>query len=542
MEGGSFASVLANAGSGAVKRPREEFVVHFPHYDKDAIGPASAIYLGDFKLIRVYETGALELFNIAKDPGERRDLAREMPDKVKATEPASDRLPARRERADAEAQSELRSEQTRRNHARPRWQGKEEQPMNRSRPASSRSGCGSAAAWPLRRPRTERARGNAGANKPKQDSACLDVPAHPFDVVLGRPTRDSVTVSVLCYQDTEGSIAYGTQRGNYPQQTPTRQFKRASRLKSSSARCDPTRSISISSACTARTARKALSTPNVRRAARSPSPSLPTRTWTTASSADLYQRTLANALADAPDFHIDLGDTFMTEKHESRENAARQYLAQRFYFGQLCRSAPLVPRAGQSRRRKPARRRPRPGGLAVWSNTMRKRYFPNPVPDGFFTGNTTRHPEAGLLQDYYAWEWGDALFVVLDPFWFTQQQRGRSDNWSRTLGAEQYQWLKRTLEASQAKFKFVFIHHLVGGVDGQCRGGAEAAPLYEWGGRNADGTDGFRQNRPGWADADSPIARAEPSQRRLPRPRSFLRQAGSRRHRLSGSPAAGKRG
>ena len=66
-----------------VKRPREEFVVHFPHYDKDAIGPASAILLGDFKLIRAYETGVLRLFNLAKDPGERRDLVQDMPDKVK---------------------------------------------------------------------------------------------------------------------------------------------------------------------------------------------------------------------------------------------------------------------------------------------------------------------------------------------------------------------------------------------------------------------------------------------------------------------------
>jgi arylsulfatase A-like enzyme len=82
LEGGSFASVALNAGKGSVSRPREEFVVHFPHYDKDAIGPASAIYLRDFKLIRVYETGALELFNITEDPGERHDLARKMPDKA----------------------------------------------------------------------------------------------------------------------------------------------------------------------------------------------------------------------------------------------------------------------------------------------------------------------------------------------------------------------------------------------------------------------------------------------------------------------------
>ena len=33
--------VLTSGGSGVVQRPREEYVVHFPHYDKDAIGPAS---------------------------------------------------------------------------------------------------------------------------------------------------------------------------------------------------------------------------------------------------------------------------------------------------------------------------------------------------------------------------------------------------------------------------------------------------------------------------------------------------------------------
>ena len=66
-----------------MQRPRGEFVVHFPHYDKDAIGPASAIYLGNLKLIRVYETGGLKLFDLTKDPGERRDLASQMPEKAK---------------------------------------------------------------------------------------------------------------------------------------------------------------------------------------------------------------------------------------------------------------------------------------------------------------------------------------------------------------------------------------------------------------------------------------------------------------------------
>lgn len=83
LEGGSIVDVLMHGGMGVVKRPREEFVVHFPHYDKDEIGPASAILLGDYKLIRVYETGALELFDIRNDPGERRDISRDKPDLAK---------------------------------------------------------------------------------------------------------------------------------------------------------------------------------------------------------------------------------------------------------------------------------------------------------------------------------------------------------------------------------------------------------------------------------------------------------------------------
>ena len=53
------------------------------HYDKDAQGPASAIYVGDWKLIHFYETGAQKLYNIAQDPGERRDLASLMPDRAR---------------------------------------------------------------------------------------------------------------------------------------------------------------------------------------------------------------------------------------------------------------------------------------------------------------------------------------------------------------------------------------------------------------------------------------------------------------------------
>ena len=58
----------------AVERDDETFVLHFPHYDLGS-GPASAIYRGDFKLVRRYEDDRDLLFDLRRDPGERRDLA-----------------------------------------------------------------------------------------------------------------------------------------------------------------------------------------------------------------------------------------------------------------------------------------------------------------------------------------------------------------------------------------------------------------------------------------------------------------------------------
>lgn len=82
MEGGSIARLLVNPAVSLVSRPRDLFVVHFPHYDKDEQGPASAAFLNDYKLIRVYATGERRLYNIASDPSERNDLSRAKPETV----------------------------------------------------------------------------------------------------------------------------------------------------------------------------------------------------------------------------------------------------------------------------------------------------------------------------------------------------------------------------------------------------------------------------------------------------------------------------
>lgn len=131
--------------------------------------------------------------------------------------------------------------------------------------------------------------------------------------------------------------------------------------------------------------------------------------------------------------------------------------------------------------------------MTSWATATRKTYYANPQPNTFYSGSND--------ENYYAWEWGNTLFIVLDPFRYTKDQR---NPWQRTLGEKQYNWLKETLQKSKASFRFVFIHNLVGGADnkGTGRGGAEAAKFFEWGGFNADSTGGFSANRPGW---DKPV-------------------------------------
>jgi arylsulfatase A-like enzyme len=69
--------------SGSVDRPALYW--HFPHYWWGGrLAPYSAVRHGDWKLIRWYGGGAVELYNLAADLGETSDLAAEMP--VKARE------------------------------------------------------------------------------------------------------------------------------------------------------------------------------------------------------------------------------------------------------------------------------------------------------------------------------------------------------------------------------------------------------------------------------------------------------------------------
>ena len=228
------------------------------------------------------------------------------------------------------------------------------------------------------------------------------------------------------------------------------------------------------------------------------------------SSLALYQRTLDNVLADAPDFHIDLGDTFMTEKYSEPlvallqaapdvETVNRRYRYERANFGRISHSVPLFLANGNHEGELGWLDKSTANALPTWATQARQTYFANPTPGIFYRGDASAEPFVGQRAAWYAWHWGDALFIVLDPYWYATGQANK-DAWNLTLGERQYRWLVDTLASSTARYRFVFLHSLVGGLDGQMRGGIEAAPYFEWGGKQLDGSEAFAARRPGWGE------------------------------------------
>lgn len=233
----------------------------------------------------------------------------------------------------------------------------------------------------------------------------------------------------------------------------------------------------------------------------------------------LYGTTMQNVANDRPDFIIDLGDTFSLDDNVETETSVRaKYLAQRTFFAMAGASSPVFLVLGNHENEEGWNLDDEGSNLAaslpVLGANARKRYFANPVPDAFYTGNDEPLAQIEgdhLRGDYYAFEWGDALFVAIDPFWYTmtkpfagttggeKNDESVGNRWDWTIGRKQYLWLKQTLETSSAPYKFVFAHHVAGGSSDYVRAGALGAKYCEWGGYNTDGrTWGFGANRPGW--------------------------------------------
>ena len=80
LDGVSFLPLLKGE---AMQRGKPLFW-HYPHYGNQGGAPNGVIRDGDWKLIEWYEDGALELYNIVQDLGEKNNVAAQQPEKVKA--------------------------------------------------------------------------------------------------------------------------------------------------------------------------------------------------------------------------------------------------------------------------------------------------------------------------------------------------------------------------------------------------------------------------------------------------------------------------
>lgn len=214
---------------------------------------------------------------------------------------------------------------------------------------------------------------------------------------------------------------------------------------------------------------------------------------------NMYNVTLANQAKDQPDFMLSLGDIFgddhnpLTITSQVLDSLHRTY---RPFLGSVCHSIPFYVCLGNHEGENdyyysltP------PNNLCVWGTQWRKYYYPNPYPNNFYSGDTANEPYGiGNPENYYAWKWGDALFVVLDVYRDECDTSDKPQKWAWSLGKPQYDWLKNTLETSTSKYKFVFAHH----IRGQGRGGITNATQFEWGGMDG-GQNKFAQYRPDFA-------------------------------------------
>jgi hypothetical protein len=324
-----------------------------------------------------------------------------------------------------------------------------------------------------------------------------------FTEILGRPTPASVTMSILFDQDVEAYLEYGTKSGSYSQTTPTFNASKDVPVEVDMTGLTGNTSYLYRTRYRLKGATSAFLS-GLEHTFQTPRP--PGSSFAFAIEADphldsnslpeAYSQTLQNILAGKPDFLFDLGDTFMSEKEPTKNQTTitARHLLFRPYFGSVCHSVPLYLILGNHEGEVGWELNGTANNLAVMASNTRKLYYPNPSPNSFYSGNTKEEPFVGLRENYYAFEWGDALFVILDPYWYTLKK----PDWGWTLGLEQYNWFRKTLTESKAKFKFVFCHNLVGGSGNDARGGTEFVDLFEMGGNNNNGTSGWSSFRPGW--------------------------------------------
>ena len=241
-----------------------------------------------------------------------------------------------------------------------------------------------------------------------------------------------------------------------------------------------------------------------------------------------WTNTLNKVAADDPDFLFDLGDTIAMYDNVGIGDVAGAeavYIDTLEYFNIVSNSVPVFLTPGNHENQEGWHYYNDEDSRNIIGVNAQKKFFLNPIPDDFYSGDLTTDPniaEDGHTEAYYSFTWGDALFVVINPYWYTEDRpyvnsAGGGDDesanvtktgdvWTWTLGQEQFEWLRATLEGSNAKYKFVLTHQLVS--DGSWtnqedygHGGVKTNHVGEWGGYNEDeSTYAWETMRPGWGE------------------------------------------
>ena len=341
-------------------------------------------------------------------------------------------------------------------------------------------------------------------------SGSADVSVFQGSVILGRPTKNSIAVSIL--SDTNGKIyiAYGEKSGECTQKTDIQNADSTAPVLfeidglsenkkyyyTVCFKTDTQTEFSKSEDYSLNTPKLSGNTYNF--VVQSDSHLL------NKADKELYSQSMNNMASLTPDFFIDMGDTFLLDnggsvsENPTQEKVNEVYRQQLPYFDMVTRNAPLFYVLGNHESEYGPLLEGTKNNLAAMSTIARTTYIPNPVPNDFYTGNNAQEELFGYVQNYYSYTWGDALYVMIDPYRYGSNgasEEIRTDGWSWTLGKVQYDWFRNTLENSNAKFKFVFIHNPIGGISKDSRGGIEASVFYEWGGKSETGVNEFSSRR-----------------------------------------------
>lgn len=201
---------------------------------------------------------------------------------------------------------------------------------------------------------------------------------------------------------------------------------------------------------------------------------------------NVFSSTLLDVIDSDPDFVVDLGDNFLYEKNEYKNLKEPCEFFTKMYSRLSC---PVYMVNGNHDF---SLEDPREQVKVV------SKFFPYAVPN------------------YYFFEWGDVLFIVLDAYFFNENKGGQvpydEKGWHMTLGYEQYVWFESVVSQSSFEHKVVFMHSFLGGafndnstndvIDREFTGAGDSkyVHFFEQGGKCTDETECFASKRQGWGN------------------------------------------